>query len=255
MDEQRLERCNAFLSSTPTVGWRNTGLERKIKKLQRERVEVEKRGILQKLRIREAAPRDDIVSTAWRVRDAVERFKQYDFLKRYGAESQKELDEVLKTMFADGDARKAYIASLAGVSSFPTTCKDGCIFVAAVEGAAGISRVVGFCMFSSHFECDCTFEYDGIKNCCSLRLLPMSEIVLQEHHYDMGCRVWAWRERRAQVFLHGIDNVHLGFSTRDGMFQEVCGDKNLCRRCGGDGHTADGCRAAQRAAWAGGDAL
>ena len=221
--------------------------------MQRERVEIEKRGILQKVRIREAAPQDDVVNAAWRVRDAVERFKQYDFLKRYSADSQKELDEVLKTMFADSDDRKAYIASLVDVSYFPSPCKDGCIFVAAVEGhPRGISRVVGYCMFPGNGVDASYLEYDGIR---SMRLLPMSEIVLQDHHRDMGCSLWAWRERREQVFMHGIDKVHLGFSTRDKMFRDVCEDKNLCLRCGGTGHMADVCIASKRVDWAGGDAL
>ena len=254
MDEQRLERCDAFLTSMSPRQKRS--LENKIKKLQRERVEIEKRGILQKVRVREAAPHDDVVNTAWRVRDAVERFKQYDFWKRYSTDSQKELDEVLKTMFADSDDRKAYIARLVDVSYFPSPCKDGCIFVAAVEGHPhGISRVVGSCMFPGNKVDVSYLEYDGIEKCCSMRLLPMSEIVLQDHHHDMGCRLWAWRERREQVFMHGLDKVHLGFSTRDTMFRDVCEDKNLCLRCGGAGHKADGCSASKRVDWAGGDAL
>ena len=256
MELQRLERCDAFLSSASPVSRQKRSLENKIRKLQRERVEIEKRGILQKVRIREAAPRDDVVDTAWRVRDAVERFKQYDFLKRYSADRQKELDEVLKTMFADSDARKAYIASLVGVSYFPSPCKDGCIFVAAVEGhPRGISRLVGSCIFPGNGEDHTLLEFDGIKKCCSMRLLPMSDIVLQSQHLDMGCRLWAWRERREQVFLHGLDNVHLGFSTRDAMFRNVCEDKNLCLRCGGNGHRADGCSATKMVAWAGGELI
>ena len=256
MDEHRLERCEAFLASTSQVSRHKRSLENKIRKLQRERVENEKRGILQKVRIREAAPHGVVVNTAWSVRDAVERFKQYDFLKRYSADSQRELDEVLKTMFADSDARKAYIASLVSVSYFPSVCKDGCIFVAAVDGhPRGITRVVGCCMFVCNGIDASLLDYDGIKECCSMRLLPMSEIVIQDHHLEMGCRLWAWRERREQVFLHGIDNVHLGLSTRETMFRDVCDHKNLCLRCGEGGHKADGCSASKRAAWAGGDAL
>lgn len=257
MDRRRLELCDAFLSIKPAKKRRHdSSWNHTIKELQRERVEIEKRHILQKIRVRERGTDDDVVNTARRVSDAVECFKQYDVSKRFDSDTQKELDEVLKTMFADSDARKAYIASLARVAYFPSACRDGCIFIAAVEGhPSGVSRVIGHCMFTGGDNDVSLSDYNGSNDGCTMKLLPMSEIVLQENDFDIGCRVWAWREIREQVFLHGIDKVHLGYSTRESMFRNVCILKDLCSRCGRKGHKAVECSEPKKAAWAGGDAL
>ena len=259
-DKQRLELCDAFLSIKPQKRQAHDSRPetRRIEILytiQRQAVEVEKKGLVQKLRLRDSDT-DVVTNTAWRIRDAVDAFIQYNFMDRFNADNQKALDEVLTTMFADKDARKTFINGLIDAPSVGCSNNDGCIFVAAVEGhPSGIERFVGRCQFEGSLDHAMhTLEIDGIEKGSNVRLLPMSEIVLQERTHNT-LLLWAYNERREQVYRHGIDRVHHGFTSRECMFVDVCRQKDLCRRCGGMGHRERACCAVNKAAWAGGAAL
>jgi hypothetical protein len=250
-EKRRLHLCNEAIKKHKIV--KSTKRGGILDGLAMKCIKLERRELLRKERLRQS---DDALF--WSIRDASDDFIFSSIVERLHGEKQKALDNALQLICPDKASRDGYIEQIKH-TMVPLRAVDGGIYVAALEGhPAGVERFVGYFDLTGNNGMH-AYEGAGLEKCSSVRLLPVSELVMPARDrfytgFSASPMMCAHYEMHEQVYLHGINKVHCGFHCPEGIFNTICAEKRLCTRCGEGKHHTE-CLSKRKAAWAGGGDL